>query len=363
MKTRLCLLAMWLFFLSVLSLPAAQADPLTITFTFAGDCVVGAGARVYGKLGSYIDFIKTRGPEYPFAKVRDLFAGDDVTMVNLEGVLQDSADGKRSGPLYHFRGPTAYTQILTLAGIEAVNLGNNHSMDYGLRGLQSTRDALNAAGIGYCIDEDVYYYHKQGVTVAVLGFRGSGFTPRNAVAERLIPELKQSGVQFIIVHLHSGTEYSNRHSSATQAIARRLIDIGADFIVGHHPHVLQGVEVYKNRTILYSLGNFSFGGIRGVRNAAIQTMAVRLTVVFDERYQSQQITLYPARSAGYTQKEWYQPVLVGGKEADAIINLVQKDTAFPLQPYREGFGAVQDILIRDPFEDRTGGEWLVTDGN
>lgn len=341
MKKRAALALMVLLALCPLWAQAAQ-----ITLTFAGDCVLGADQPYFDHPAAYPAFIEKYGYGYPFEKVKSLFENDDLTMVNLEGVLTDAPFKMRKGLPYHFRGPTDYTEILKAAGIEAVNLGNNHTNDFGPDGLGATKAALKNAGIGYCVDRDIYYFEKDGITIAVLGFFKENFNLNRKWVAQVLPGLKEAGADFVIVHLHSGVEYDNKHSPISQSIAHRLIDLGADLIVGHHPHVLQGLEIYKNRLILYSLGNFSFGGTRGVKKATIPSLIARVEVAFEGKtFVSQQLTLHPARATGYTDGEKYQPLLVTGEEAQNVMKILQKDTKFTLNPFIEGQGAVQEPVL------------------
>ncbi len=329
----------------VLLLPA-MACATTLTLTFGGDCTLGADAPYFNNKTAYPAIIEKNGMDYPFKNMLALFQNDDLTMVNLEGVLKDDKTDMKKGVPYHFRGPTAYTEILTRASIEAVNLGNNHTKDFGDSGLASTKEALAAAGVGYCIDRDIYYYEKDGIKIAVLGFYYAHYNMNRDWVAQALPELKQSHeVDFIVVHLHAGEEYSNTHSRNAQSVARKLIDLGADLIIGHHPHVLQGMEVYKNRTIIYSLGNFSFGGTRTPKKATLPTVVAQFKIEFEGKdYQSQQLTLYPARCTGYDNDTVFQPVLVTGTEAEKVMGIIQKDTKFTLNPFIEGQGAVQEAI-------------------
>jgi len=318
----------------------------TLTLTFAGDTTLGADAPYYSNKNAYPAIIEENGYEYPFKNVRHLFESDDLTMVNLEGALKDNQSDMKKGVPYHFRGPTEFAKILPLASIEAVNLGNNHTKDYGDSGLQSTKDALTKEGVGYAVDRDIYYFEKEGIRIAVLGFYYSHYTMNRDWIRETVPLLKQQGVHFVVVHLHAGTEYSNKHSKKAQAAARQLIDLGADLIIGHHPHVLQGIEIYKDRTILYSLGNFSFGGARTPKKATLPTLVAQFKIEFDGTdYVSQQLILHPARSTGYDEETVYQPVLVTGAEAENVMKIIQGDTKFTLNPFQEGEGAVQEAVV------------------
>jgi Putative enzyme of poly-gamma-glutamate biosynthesis (capsule formation) len=335
--------AVALILLAALMLPSFACAG-TLTLTFAGDCTLGADAPNFNNKSAFPALIEENGYEYPFKNVKHLFENDDLTMVNLEGVLSDDKSDMKKGVPYHFRGPAAYAKMLPLASIEAVNLGNNHTKDFGFTGLQATKDALAAENVGYCIDQDIYYFEKDGIKIAVLGFFYSHFTMNRDWMATAIPALKrEQGVHFVVAHLHAGEEYSNKHSKKAQTAAYRLIDLGVDLVIGHHPHVLQGLEIYKDRTIVYSLGNFSFGGTRTPKKATLPTMVAQFEIEFEGTdYISQQMTIYPARCTGYDDDSLFQPVLVEGEEAEAVMKIIQKDTKFALNPFVAGVGAVQE---------------------
>ncbi len=340
MKKALCssLLALCL-------LCGASAQASTVKLTFAGDCTLGADPRWYDSEESFITVIEREGFAYPFSQVKHLFEADDLTLVNLEGVLKDDGRNMRPGVPFNFRGPTAYTEILRLGSIEAVNLSNNHITDYKESGIRSTKAALSEAGIGYCMATEAYTFEKDDVRIAFFGLKFRDYNANREWFKQTIPELKANGTDFVVIQMHEGEEYSPQHAGAVQEMAHRLIDLGADLIVAHHPHVLQGIEIYQNRTILYSLGNFAFGGNPRLDPLSLPTMIVQVTLEFDKAgYLSQQLTIVPAHSSGTDAFNDFRPVLVGGAEAEHVLALIQADTAFPLAPYVEGKGAVQKKL-------------------
>ena len=330
----------------IFSCQAAEAAT-TIKISFAGDCTLGADPDWYNYGRSYIKVIEKEGMAYPFSLVKSLFEKDDLTMVNLEGVFKDNTADKRRHVKYNFRGPTSFAQILPLGSVELVTLANNHTLDYGKSGLASTQKALTEVGVDYCIDQTVYYYEKDGARIAFIGFSRYSYNTHKRWLRTALPEMKENGVDFVIVNLHAGNEYSTAIYPVARRIAHELIDLGADLIIGHHPHVLQGMEIYKNRPILYSIGNFSFGGNWRLNIASLDTVVVQADIEFDDKgYLSQQITFFPAHSSGTVEFNDYRPLLVTGEAADRVMEKIQKSTEFPLNPFVEGIGAVQDKLFR-----------------
>ena len=118
----------------------------TLHITFAGDCTLGSEEAMRNQASSFVSTITREGYDCPFANMQELFQNDDLTVVNLEGVLSDSNKQENKKKTFRFRGPTDYVNILTRSGIEAVNLANNHTQDFGKQGFTSTQQTLDAAG-------------------------------------------------------------------------------------------------------------------------------------------------------------------------------------------------------------------------
>lgn len=278
--------------------------------------------------------------------MQELFQNDDLTVVNLEGVLSDSNRNENKDKTYRFRGPTAFVDILTRSGIEAVNLANNHTQDFGKQGYTATQETLTAAGVGYFGSRSVYIFEKDGIKVAFFGLNSTAFNGNKAWAKEEIARLKQEeGVNAVVFTFHAGQEYGKHRNQAQETYAHYMIDAGADLIIGHHPHVVQGMEIYNNRTICYSLGNFSFGGNKEVR--ALETVVVDVALTFDDagNYLGQQLTLYPANISGTYPENNYQPVLVSGDAAQDVMALIQNDTDYELAPYTDEAGCAQQPYL------------------
>lgn len=336
----------WLLTLLCAAVSCARAET-TIRLTFAGDVTLGSEERIRAEGYSLDSYAGAYGYGYFFEKVKPLFAQDDLTVVNLEGVLSDSSEDENTEKTYRFRGPTAFAQILTEGDVEMVNLANNHTRDYGERGLADTRQALDQDGIAHFGEREVSLFEKDGVTIAFFGLSYSQM--RRADREWAAQEMKrleeEEGVDAVVFTFHAGREYSEARTSKQQEYARWAVDAGADLVVMHHPHVVQGMSVLDNRTVLYSLGNFCFGGNKRVR--AVEALVAVAEMTFDDNgvYQSQQITLYPAHISGTQPRSNYQPHLVTGKDARRVMRLVQADTRFRLEPVDEETGmAVQTVL-------------------
>ena len=325
------------------------AEEVTITISFAGDCTLGSQEYLRESAGSFDSYIKKYGTEYPFDKVRDIFLADDWTVVNLESILSDSKKGENKKQTYRFRGPSSFVDILTSSGVDMVNLANNHTDDYGEAGLASTKEILTNAGIAYCEKEDVYILERDGIRIAFLGLSITDHRAYGKFLNEKIASLKsKEGCQFVILNFHFGWEYSFVHSKKQRLTSHEVILSGADLVVGTHPHVVQGVESYKNRLILYSLGNFSFGGNPKLNPRSLQAYIAQVKLTFEGgAFKSQQLNIIPVHTSGTQPQSNYQPYLVTGEEAQAVIQRIQGDTPFPLKPYVEGIGAVQEAIPAD----------------
>lgn len=230
---------------------AVQAEPEHERFTISlvGDCTL-EGNRFQSLCGDDMG--------YPFENVREYFENDDATIANLECNFSDAL--LSSGSLFHFKAPTENADMLVSGGIDFVTTANNHIMDYGQRGLDDTLSALDERGIAYGIDgQSVVFTTESGLKLGIYCGYG-GFMISETQIKEAIDKLKADGAEYIICALHWGVEGAYRPNAYQKNLAHAAIDAGADLVYGSHPHVLQPTEEYGGGLILYSLGNFSFGG-------------------------------------------------------------------------------------------------------
>ena len=224
--------------------------------TFAGDCTFGSNPTNY--FADY-GFIKTVGEDYayPFANVIDYFANDEFSMVNLEGPLCDEGNPMQKKHVFH--GPTAYVNCLTENSVEAVTVANNHSMDYGANGYASTLAALEQAGVPYVErDSTAVVTTENGLTIGLYAAVYYKLDVADMTAK--IAALREQGVDLVIFAPHWGVEGTYRPTEEQERVGHAAIDAGADIVFGSHPHVLQPIEEYGDGLILYSMGNWTFGG-------------------------------------------------------------------------------------------------------
>lgn len=232
-------------------------EPERFLLTFAGDCTLGSDPEHYGVMYSLI-YTVGEDYDYPFRNVAEYFRNDDFTIVNLEGVLTESTSGRNTSSLFTFRGPTAYTQILTGSSVEAVTLANNHTMDYGKQGYESTTNVLTEAEIAY-VEKDgtALYTTESGLTI---GLYAASFNIDAAGMKKAVADLRSQGAEIVIAAVHWGNEGQYRPTNQQKQNAHAMIDAGVDIVYGSHPHVLQPIEEYGDGIIYYSMGNFCFGG-------------------------------------------------------------------------------------------------------
>lgn len=225
------------------------------TLTFVGDCTLGSN---YGDIYSPHSLVQTVGTDYgyPFRNVVSYFENDDFTMANLEVVLGNA--GTPADKLFTFQGPAEFVQCLTGSSVEAVTLANNHVMDFGREGYNSTKQILDDASVAYAEqDSTCLFTTERGL---VIGIYAAAFyiDPSDMAAD--IRRLKDAGAEIIVVSIHWGEEGQYRATGDQVYLAKAAIDAGADIVHGHHPHVLQEIKTYNGGLICYSLGNFAFGG-------------------------------------------------------------------------------------------------------
>ena len=240
-----------------------------IVISFAGDVML-ASLKNETTASNFNAYANRYEPSYFLQNVRDLFQADDFTVVNLENVLTDrqlTEKVKDHDPAYWYRSRTANTEILTSSGVEAVSLANNHTGDYGPEGTRDTIRAVEKAGLLYGNNGKTFYYEKNGFRIAVIchGLWNEG--QAGEIVRRIHEAEKDSDFQ--IVFYHGGKEKVHAPEDWRRRASRRLADEGADLVIGSHPHVLQPRETYEGTDIVYSLGNFCYGGSKYPENRTI----------------------------------------------------------------------------------------------
>lgn len=296
-----------------------EVQETTITISAAGDCTLGTDEGFNYKRSFKGKYDAVQDPAYFFQNVQPVFAQDDLTIVNMEGTLTEETT--REPKQFAFKGDAEYAKILTSGVVEAANLANNHSFDYGKKSYEDTIAALEAEGISSFGYERTAVMDIKGVKVGLAGVYELA-EHINCKQDMLdnIASLKEQGAQIIIVSFHWGQEKENVPNDVQVELAHTAIDNGADLVLGHHPHVLQGIEEYKGKNIVYSLGNFCFGGNSAPSD--MDTMIFQQTfTVKDGKLQEDNVTnILPCKISSAYEEGYnnYQPILAEGEQKEKI---------------------------------------------
>lgn len=305
--------------------PTATPQPeiVSVTISAAGDVTLG-NAHVQGYEGTFREEYDTQqNPAYFFEKVKPIFEADDMTIVNFEGVL--TFCNERVEKQFNMKGDPEYIQILTEGSVEAVSFGNNHRMDYGQQGSDDTVAAFEEAGISYAYDEFVGVYEVKGIRIGFVSVNEHYDGPAvETFLEDGIKKLKDDGADIVIACCHWGVETHHYIDDYQAELGRKCIDWGADLVLGHHPHVLQGIEKYNGRYIVYSLGNFCFGGNRNPKNKQTMIFQKTFTLVDGQLQVDDNIQVIPCYISSVLSRNNYQPTPAIREDAEKIIDNLNK---------------------------------------
>ncbi|ODG92449.1 MULTISPECIES: CapA family protein [Bacillaceae] len=288
----------------------------TIKISAAGDFTLGSDED-FQYINSFPAEANKNGLAYFTKGLNNIFKQDDLSTVNLETTLTNSKI--RASKTFRFKGNPSYAKILTLSGIEAVNVANNHSHDYMQKGFEDTINNLKKEKIGYFGYNDQYVTTIKGIKVAALGYEGWNDSPDLRIKiNNDIQNLRKSGVKIILIHFHWGIERDYVPNSTQKNLAHYAIDHGADLIVGHHPHVVQGIEEYKGKFIVYSLGNFMFGGNKNPKDKDTfvfqQTFHLNNGILTNQK----EIRIVPFSISSVSSRNNYQPLFLKGPEEQRV---------------------------------------------
>lgn len=306
-------------------------DDVTLTLTFGGDTLLGSEDAIRKREASFDSVIDAQGYDYPLNNLLSLFSTDDLTTLNLECIFKNDSKDKAEGRLFNFRGPTDHVNILTAASVEHVNLANNHFVDYGYSGRRTTRQTLESANIAYSGYGTSWIFEKDGVKIGFSGIRETIWHQDRSVPAQEIKALREAGCDYIIYSCHFGTEYAANHNDTQVLMAHTIIDAGADCVIGHHPHVVQGVEIYNGKPIFYSLGNLVFGG--NLTPKDYDGLVVQLQLDFHKKaVQSVSAALIPVMTSGVQDGTTnFQPVIAEGEDKARILERIQADSAITIE--------------------------------
>lgn len=306
--------------------PNLPENPVSLTVSVVGDCTLGTDES-FDYDTSLNAYYESYGADYFFSNVKNIFSEDDLTIANFEGTLTDSEE--REEKQFAFKAPAEYADILTAGSVEAVNTANNHSHDYGEQSFTDTLTALDQKGITHFGYDETAVIDVKGIKVGLVGiYELKDHLNREEQLKQNIAKVKEEGAVITIVIFHWGNEKEEVPDSNQMTLGRLAIDEGADLVCGHHPHVLQGIEEYKGKNIVYSLGNFCFGG--NSYPSDMDTMIFQQTFTVDKNgVKADNVTnVIPCSISSEYDYNNYQPTPAQGDEADRILSKIQERSSW-----------------------------------
>ncbi len=299
-----------------------EGEPAEILLSFTGDCILGTDEYFAWDTGlpAYYDLY---GPEYFLKNVRSIFEEDDLTIVNMEGTL--TKETTRVDKQFAFKGDPDYVKILSSSSVEAANVANNHSHDYGEKSFQDTVQTLEKNGIKSFGYDDVAVLEVKGIRVGMFGiYELDDHLKRIPQVKRDIAKLKDQNVDIIVAVFHWSNELVTVPDENQVTLAHLAIDEGADVVVGHHPHVVQGIDEYKGKIIAYSLGNFCFGG--NTHPTEMDTFIFQQKFILDGKRNitNSEYKVIPCRVSSETTYNNYQPTPLMGEEAKETMDKIEE---------------------------------------
>ena len=307
---------------------ATVSSPVSLTLSVVGDCTLGTD-ETFDYDTSLNAYYENYGADYFLQNVKDIFSADDLTIANFEGTLTDSDE--REDKTFAFKAPASYASILTGGSVEAVKTANNHSHDYGEQSFNDTLVALDDAGIVHFGYDETAVMDVKGIKVGLVGiYELYDHLEREQQLKDNIAKVKADGAQLIVAIFHWGNETETVPDSNQTTLGRIAIDEGADLVCGHHPHVLQGIETYKGRNIVYSLGNFCFGGNSSPSDMDTMIYQQTFTIDADGVKKDNVTNIIPCSisSAAYDGYNNYQPTPAEGDEATRILGKINERSSW-----------------------------------
>ena len=326
-----------------------ESGSVTLTVTAVGDCTFCGEAGSKSNV-RFEQCVAENGYDYFFANVRSLFEADDLTIVNLEGPLTTAEKPKKHG--YVFKADPKCVDILAGSSVELCNLANNHSMDYGAAGLKQTAEVLAERGIGYCGFTEAWSAELKGVRVTALGFTKWDHTVEDVI--EAVSRARQD-CDLLIVNMHWGWERQHQQCHDQMDMGHAAVDAGADLVIGTHPHVYQGIEKYRGKYIVYSLGNFCFAGNANPDDK--RCLIFQQTFSFNPGMGIAQanimdagINIIPARISSVEDMNDFVPTVLPAEAGAALLKEVAEnsvhftmgDTLWMAGNYLEANGLIQD---------------------
>lgn len=290
-----------------------------ILISAVGDCTLG-GVYQSSTAETFESLCYEYGYDYFMENVYDILAMDDLTIANLEVVLVDRGS-PRSGRQFIMHGYEDYVYILTEGSIEAVTVANNHAKDFNRDGLKNTKQVCQDENIAVCGFDSIAVYETKGKKIALLGY-----TVWDYEFEQMEDDIKKMKKEcdLVVVSIHGGEEKEYRPTKDQIKYCRGAVDAGADLVLGHHPHVINGIETYKGVKIVYSLANFCFGGNKNPDDKDTFIFQQAFAINDDGTLTPAEINVIPCSISSVTNKNDFRPTPLTGEEYDRVMNKIIK---------------------------------------
>lgn len=304
---------------------AKKQEEKEFTLSAAGDCTFASDIKQPASV-NFFSMYNKKSPDYFLKKVQSVFAKDDLTIVNFEGTL--SKAGERVDKKWAFRGRPEFVKILQKGSVEAVSFSNNHTRDYGEKSHADTMDILKKGSIAFSTETKTVIRQVNGIRVGLVSV--SSIEPVGAPESQLrnaMKEIKKKNPEVILVSMHSGIEYTQEIQPVQKRLSRVAIDLGADLVIGHHPHIIQGIDKYKGCYIIYSLGNFCFGGNTNPPDKDTMIFQQTFVVKNGKLEKKKNARVIPCRLSGQDGINNYQPVISKGSRKKKCISRLKSYSA------------------------------------
>lgn len=303
-----------------INLEMAVTEKKSITISAVGDCTIGSDPN-FGYTNSFHQVYDNNTPDYFFKEVSSLLQNDDITFANFESTFTDAME--KEPKAFNFKAPKEYVDILKTGSVEVVSVANNHTYDFKEQGFNDTINTLEEADISYCGAELYSIYEVKGIKVGFIGYYANYNPDIYEEVEAGLKTLKEKNVDLIIVSYHWGVEKTYEQNTAQKNLGRWTIDNGADLVIGHGPHVIQGIEKYNDKYIIYSLANFVFGGNKNPNDK--DSFVFQQTFNFEnDELVSESINIVPVSVSSKKNINDYQPTILEGDEKTRVLNKIIK---------------------------------------
>jgi poly-gamma-glutamate synthesis protein (capsule biosynthesis protein) len=308
---------------SITSSKDNSLDNEEITLSFVGDCTIGTDNN-FGYSRSFTDVFNKNNKDfdYFFRGVESILANDDLTIANLETTFTNAT--KKRVKQFNFKGDPSYVNILLEGSVEVVNLANNHTYDYLEKGYNDTIATLKDANVDYYGNSVLLIKEVKGIKIGFAGFMGfNGVKSTCVQIDKAMKYFNDNNVDIKIVSFHWGIEREHYFNSNQETLGKYSIDKGANLVIGHHPHVLQGIQEYKNAYIVYSLGNFVFGGNKNPSDK--DAMIFQQTFKFEnDKLVGNSIKIIPVSISSKTNQNDYQPTILESQNKVKVLTRINQ---------------------------------------